>query len=305
MTPSRTSRYSAIPPAERLPEWLRRPVGNASALEAVQGVVKQQRLHTICEEGRCPNRGECYAAGTATFLLGGPVCTRSCAFCQVEKGEAPALLDGAEPERVAEAVAALGLRYVVLTAVARDDLADHGAGLFTAAMAAIRRRRPAVAIEVLTPDFWGGQRDPERARAAQRERLVAVLNAEPVCFNHNLETVQRLQGDVRRGATYGRSLGLLAAARELAPQIPTKSGLMLGLGETADEVVEAMRDLRTAGCQRLTLGQYLRPSLAHLPVARYWTPEEFAELGATARELGFSQVRSGPLVRSSYHAGEE
>ncbi|NDF62907.1 MAG: lipoyl synthase [Synechococcaceae bacterium WBB_3_034] len=298
----RRSRYSATPPAERLPAWIRSPIGNASDLETVQAVVKQQRLHTICEEGRCPNRGECYAAGTATFLLGGPICTRSCAFCQVDKGEAPTPVDGAEAERVAEAVESLGLSYVVLTAVARDDMADHGASLFTATMAAIRRRQPQVAIEVLTPDFWGGYRDEAEAIAAQRQRLAAVLAAEPVCFNHNLETVQRLQGEVRRGATYTRSLALLAAARELAPAIPTKSGLMLGLGETFEEVVDTLRDLRAVDCQRLTLGQYLRPSLAHIPVARYWTPEEFAELGEIARELGFAMVRSGPLVRSSYHA---
>ena len=298
----RPSRYSAIAPAERLPAWLQRPVGNASELEGVQAVVKQQRLHTICEEGRCPNRAECYAAGTATFLLGGSICTRSCAFCQVDKGQAPMPLDGAEAERVADAVAVLGLRYVVLTAVARDDLADHGASLFTAAMAAIRRRSTDVAIEVLTPDFWGGQREEAAGVAAQRQRLAAVLAAEPACFNHNLETVERLQGDVRRGATYRRSLALLAAARELAPAIPTKSGLMLGLGESEEEVVQTLRDLRAVDCQRLTLGQYLRPSLAHIPVARYWHPEDFARLGAIARDLGFAQVRSGPLVRSSYHA---
>ena len=296
------SRYSAIPPSDRLPQWLRSPIGNASELEAVQTVVKQQRLHTICEEGRCPNRGECYASGTATFLLGGPICTRSCAFCQVDKGQAPNPFDAGEAERVAEAVEAMGLRYVVLTAVARDDLADHGACLFTNAMAAIRHRNPLIAIEVLTPDFWGGHRDESEAIAAQRQRLAAVLEAEPVCFNHNLETVQRLQGEVRRGATYRRSLGLLAAARELAPQIPTKSGLMLGLGETLKEVVAALRDLRAVDCQRLTLGQYLRPSLAHIPVDRYWTPTEFEELAGVARDLGFADVRSGPLVRSSYHA---
>ncbi|WP_370525867.1 lipoyl synthase [Synechococcus sp. CBW1004] len=296
------SRYSAIPPAERLPGWLRSPIGNASALEGVQGVVKQQRLHTICEEGRCPNRGECYTAGTATFLLGGPICTRSCAFCQVDKGQAPAPVDAAEPQRVAEAVRQLGLRYVVLTAVARDDLADHGAGLFTSTIAAIRAVDGGVRIEVLTPDFWGGERDPERAEALQRQRLQTVLDAAPVCFNHNLETVERLQGEVRRGATYRRSLGLLAAARELAPGIPTKSGLMLGLGETDQEVLQTLRDLRAVDCQRLTLGQYLRPSLAHIPVARYWSPEEFEALGAIARDLGFADVRSGPLVRSSYHA---
>ncbi|MCP9913747.1 lipoyl synthase [Cyanobium sp. BA20m-14] len=299
---SSPSRYSAIAPEQRLPAWLRRPVGTASQLEAVQGVVKEQRLHTICEEGRCPNRAECYAAGTATFLLGGAICTRSCAFCQVDKGQAPAPLDAAEAERVAAAVASLQLSYVVLTAVARDDLADHGACLFTATMAAIRRSRPGTAIEVLTPDFWGGHRDEADGLAAQRQRLATVLAAEPVCFNHNLETVERLQGEVRRGATYRRSLALLAAARQLAPQIPTKSGLMLGLGETQEEVVQTLQDLRSVDCQRLTLGQYLRPSLAHMPVARYWTPAEFEQLGVIARELGFEQVRSGPLVRSSYHA---
>ena len=298
------SKYSAIPPTERLPDWLRRPIGNASDLERVQGLVKQNRLHTICEEGRCPNRGECYAAGTATFLLGGSICTRSCAFCQVEKGQAPMPVDGAEAERVADAVEAMQLRYVVLTAVARDDLRDHGASLFTTTMAAIRARNPLIAIEVLTPDFWGGFSDVDQAVAMQRERLSAVLAAEPVCFNHNLETVQRLQGEVRRGATYERSLGLLAASRELAPSIPTKSGLMLGLGEDREEVISTLEALRSVDCQRITLGQYLRPSLAHLPVARYWTPAEFDDLAEVARGLGFAQVRSGPLVRSSYHAAD-
>ena len=298
------SKYSAIPPTERLPDWLRRPIGNASDLERVQGLVKQNRLHTICEEGRCPNRGECYAAGTATFLLGGSICTRSCAFCQVEKGQAPMPVDGAEAERVADAVEAMQLRYVVLTAVARDDLRDHGASLFTTTMAAIRARNPLIAIEVLTPDFWGGFCDVDQAVAMQRERLSAVLAAEPVCFNHNLETVQRLQGEVRRGATYERNLGLLAASRELAPSIPTKSGLMLGLGEDREEVIATLEALRSVDCQRITLGQYLRPSLAHLPVARYWTPAEFDDLAEVARKLGFAQVRSGPLVRSSYHAAD-
>ena len=299
---SQPSRYSEIRPQERLPEWLRRPVGTVSQLETVQTLVKSSGLHTICEEGRCPNRAECYAAGTATFLLGGSICTRSCAFCQVEKGKAPMQLDPQEAERIADAVVAMGLRYVVLTAVARDDLSDHGAGLFTAAMAAIRARNPLTLIEVLTPDFWGGHADIRAGVAAQRDRLQTVLSAEPACFNHNLETVKRLQGEVRRGATYSRSLGLLAAAKELAPAIPTKSGLMLGLGETAEEVVEAMDDLRNAGCERLTIGQYLRPSLAHIPVQRYWHPDEFEALGQTARRLGFAHVRSGPLVRSSYHA---
>ena len=296
------SKFSATPPKQRLPEWLRRPIGNASDLERVQGLVKDNRLHTICEEGRCPNRGECYAAGTATFLLGGSICTRSCAFCQVEKGQHPMPVDLAEAERVADAVDSMQLRYVVLTAVARDDLPDHGASLFTTTMAAIRARNPLIAIEVLTPDFWGGYPDSDQAVVAQRERLTTVLEAAPVCFNHNLETVQRLQRQVRRGATYERSLGLLAASRELKPSIPTKSGLMLGLGERRDEVIDTLKALRAVDCQRITLGQYLRPSLAHLPVDRYWTPAEFDELADVARELGFAQVRSGPLVRSSYHA---
>ena len=299
----KTSRFSSIQPHERLPEWLRRPLGEASAIERVQGLVKSNALHTICEEGRCPNRGECYAAGTATFLLGGSICTRSCAFCQVEKGRAQAV-NPLEAEKVADAVEAMGLRYVVLTAVARDDLDDHGACLFTSAMQSIRARNPLIAIEVLTPDFWGGHADSRQAVAAQHERLATVLNAAPVCFNHNLETIKRLQRDVRRGATYERSLGLLAAARTLAPEIPTKSGLMLGLGESRDEVIETMRDLRAVDCQRLTIGQYLRPSLAHIPVARYWHPDEFEDLGSVARDLGFAVVRSGPLVRSSYHAAD-
>ena len=296
------SKFSATPPKQRLPQWLRRPIGNASDLERVQGLVKDNRLHTICEEGRCPNRGECYAAGTATFLLGGSICTRSCAFCQVEKGQHPMPVDLAEAERVADAVDSMQLRYVVLTAVARDDLPDHGASLFTTTMAAIRARNPLIAIEVLTPDFWGGYPDSDQAVLAQRQRLTTVLEAAPVCFNHNLETVKRLQRQVRRGATYERSLGLLAASRELKPSIPTKSGLMLGLGERRDEVIDTLKALRAVDCQRITLGQYLRPSLAHLPVDRYWTPAEFDELADVARELGFAQVRSGPLVRSSYHA---
>ena len=296
------SRYSSIPPRERLPEWLRRSIGDASAIERVQTLVKSNALHTICEEGRCPNRGECYAAGTATFLLGGSICTRSCAFCQVDKGRAPEALNPLEAERVADAVITMGLRYVVLTAVARDDLEDHGASLFTTAMEAIRQRNPLIAIEVLTPDFWGGQPDQRKGIQVQRRRLKTVLDASPICFNHNLETVERLQGEVRRGATYERSLGLLAAARELAPAIPTKSGLMLGLGETREEVIQTMEHLRAVDCQRLTIGQYMRPSLAHIPVARYWHPDEFSELGHIATELGFSVVRSAPLVRSSYHA---
>ena len=225
-----------------------------------------------------------------------------CIRDRVDKGQAPVALDPMEAERVAEAVETLKLRYVVLTAVARDDQSDHGASLFTSAMAAIRARNPLVGIEVLTPDFWGGHKDQDEGIKAQRQRLHTVLAAQPVCFNHNLETVERLQGEVRRGASWNHSLGLLAASRQLAPAIPTKSGLMLGLGENFEEVVAAMKALRAVDCQRLTLGQYLRPSLAHIPVARYWHPDEFSDLAVIARELGFADVRSGPLVRSSYHA---
>lgn len=284
-----------------MPDWLRRPVGKASELSKVQKIIKQRQIHTICEEGRCPNRGECYANQTATFLLMGPVCTRSCAFCQVDKGHAPVPLDEAEPQKVAESVKLLGLRYVVLTAVARDDLADGGASWFVRTMKAVREQNPQTEIEVLTPDFWGG---PEAAKQ-QRERVETVVKAKPACFNHNVETVERLQGPVRRGAKYERSLDVLRYVKAADASIPTKSGLMVGHGETTEELVATMRDLRAVDCDRLTIGQYMRPSLAHLPVQKYWTPEEFDELGETARQLGFSHVRSGPLVRSSYHAGEQ
>ncbi|WP_448573110.1 lipoyl synthase [Trichothermofontia sp.] len=287
-----------------LPPWLKRPIGRASELSTVQRIIKQRQIYTICEEGRCPNRGECYAQKTATFLLMGPTCTRACAFCQVDKGHAPMPLDGDEPHKIAEAVELLGLQYVVLTAVARDDLPDQGASHFVATMTAIRALNPQTQIEVLTPDFWGGHRDRTQAAAAQAERVQTVVMAQPACYNHNIETVRRLQGPVRRGASYDRSLRVLSLVKEMAPGMPTKSGLMLGHGETEAEIIEAMQDLRTVGCDRLTLGQYLQPSLAHLPVQRYWTPDEFERLGVIARGLGFSSVRSGPLVRSSYHSGE-
>lgn len=283
-----------------LPTWLRRPIGKASEISMVQQIIKQRQIHTICEEGRCPNRGECYAQKTATFLLMGPTCTRSCGFCQVDKGHAPMPLDPEEPQKIAESVRLLGLRYVVLTSVARDDLPDQGAGWFAQTMEAIRQVNSETQIEVLTPDFWGGT----AADVAQRQRIATVVQAQPACYNHNVETVRRLQGPVRRGAKYERSLQVLQIVKGLNPSIPTKSGLMLGHGETKAEVVEAMHDLRSVGCDRLTLGQYMQPSLAHLPVQKYWTPEEFEELGAIAHNLGFAHVRSGPLVRSSYHAGE-
>jgi lipoic acid synthetase len=283
-----------------LPSWLKRSIGNASEISTVQQIIKQRGIHTICEEGRCPNRGECYANRTATFLLMGQTCTRACAFCQVEKGHAPMLLDPQEPQKVAEAVKLLGLRYVVLTSVARDDLADGGAGWFAKVMATVREQNPETQIEVLTPDFWSGK----AAATSQQARVATVVAAKPACYNHNLETVKRLQAPVRRGAQYERSLNVLRYAKQLDRTIPTKSGLMLGLGETEAEIIETMEDLRQIQCDRLTIGQYMRPSLAHLPVEKYWTPTEFDRLGEIARSLGFSHVRSAPLVRSSYHAGE-
>lgn len=291
----------SAPILERLPPWLHRPLGKATEISTVQRLLHQYQIHTICEEGRCPNRGECYSQKTATFLLMGPVCTRSCAFCQVEKGLPPQAIDPREPEKIAAAVATLGLRYVVLTAVARDDLWDQGAGQFVATMAALHRLDPDIGIEVLTPDF----RSHKNGRGLSQRDCVAMILAEaPTCYNHNLETVARLQGKVRRGATYESSLNVLALVKQLNGAMPTKSGLMLGLGETEAEIIQTLADLRAVGCDRLTLGQYLRPSLAHLPVQKYWHPDEFERLGAIASEMGFQQVRSGPLVRSSYHASE-
>lgn len=286
-----------------MPEWLRRPIGGATTLSPVQRIIKQRQIHTICEEGRCPNRAECYAQGTATFLLMGPTCTRSCGFCQVDKGHAPMALDGDEPRKVAEAVQILGLRYVVLTSVARDDLADGGAGWFVATMEEIRSVCPQTQIEVLTPDFWGGKGEDHQRQ--QYQGIDLVVRAKPACYNHNIETVRRLTGPVRRGAKYDRSLDVLRRVGEVDPSIPTKSGLMLGHGETETEILETLADLRRVQCHRLTIGQYMRPSLDHLPVHKYWTPQEFERLGAIAKDMGFSHVRSGPLVRSSYHAGEE
>ncbi len=285
---------------QALPSWLRRSIGTASELSTVQQIIKQRQIHTICEEGRCPNRGECYSQKTASFLLMGPTCTRSCGFCQVDKGHTPMPLDPEEPQKVGEAIELLGLKYVVLTAVARDDLADGGAGCFVATIAAIRLQNPETQIEVLTPDFWSGL----DAKHQQQERIATIVKAKPACYNHNVETVARLQDRVRRGAKYQRSLAVLSYVKVLDPSIPTKSGVMLGHGETEAEIIETLTDLRAIDCDRVTLGQYMRPSLAHLPVIKYWTPAEFDRLGEIARELGFKHVRSGPLVRSSYHAGE-
>ncbi|WP_339375104.1 lipoyl synthase [Stenomitos frigidus] len=288
---------------ENLPDWLKRPIARASELSTVQQIIKQRQIHTICEEGRCPNRGECYAQKTATFLLMGPTCTRSCGFCQVDKGHAPMPLDPEEPQKIAESVSLLGLRYVVLTSVTRDDLPDQGASWFARTINQIHQRSPGAQVEVLTPDFWGG-RDGGDPHDLQRDRIATVVNALPACYNHNIETVRQLQGPVRRGAKYERSLRVLQVVKTLNPLLPTKSGLMLGFGETEAEVLETLADLRAVNCDRLTIGQYMRPSLEHLPVQRYWTPAEFDRLGAVARTMGFTHVRSAPLVRSSYHAGE-
>ncbi|WP_269622792.1 lipoyl synthase [Prochlorococcus marinus] len=302
---TKPNKFTEILPTQRLPNWIKPSIGTASQLERMQKLIKENQLNTICEEARCPNRGECYASGTATFLLGGSICTRSCAFCQVEKGMTPLRLDPNEARRVADAVNQLKLKYVVLTSVARDDLPDHGASLFTKTIFEIRKINQHIDIEVLTPDFWGGHVKNSEGVKAQKERLKTVLDAKPICFNHNIETVERLQKSVRRGATYKRSLDLLQAASELDNSIPTKSGLMVGLGENEREVVQVLQDLRSVNCQQITIGQYLRPSLTHIPVQRYWHPNEFEHLAKIANSLGFKKINSGPLVRSSYHASEQ
>ena len=286
----------------RLPSWIKFPISRASEFERIQKLIKESNIHTICEEGRCPNRAECYASGTATFLLGGSICSRSCAFCQVNKGK-PSEINILESMKVAQAVQILNLKYVVLTSVARDDLVDHGAGLFTSTMDEIRKIDKNIKIEVLTPDLWGGGKNKDENKALQKERLKKILNKNPVCFNHNLETVERLQKEVRRGANYSSSINLLRLAKEISPHIDTKSGIMLGLGENIDEIKSTILDLKNVNCNQLTIGQYLRPSLKHLPVKKYWTPNEFNEIEDFSKRIGFKKVSCGPLIRSSYHAG--
>lgn len=248
------------------------------------------KLNTVCVEARCPNLNECWSRGTATFMILGDECTRRCGFCAVGTAK-PKPPEDDEPERMAEAAAQLGLRHVVITSVARDDLPDEGAGHFARCIAAVRNRLPLATVEVLVPDFHG---KPELIRI--------VTGARPEVYNHNLETVARLQKKARPAARYERSLNVLRTAKELDPRAMTKSGLMVGLGETTEELQEAMRDLRSANCDLLTIGQYLRPGDHYLPVERYYPPEEFDELAAFARELGFGAVASGPFVRSSYFA---
>jgi lipoic acid synthetase len=281
---------SARPPK---PEWLKvRAPGSANYMR-LKSLMREQGLHTVCEEANCPNIGECWHHGTATFMILGDTCTRSCGYCNVMHGK-PKPANTAEPGRVAEAVASMDLQYVVVTSVDRDDLDDFGASIFAGTIREIHARRPQCRVEVLIPDFQGNEAS-----------LRTVLDARPDVLNHNVETVPRLYRTARPGGKYERALELLDRARRYTPDIPTKSGIMVGLGEEFDEVAAVIRDLRDVGCGILTIGQYLRPTLAHLPMSRYYHPSEFAEFKRIALELGFGHVESGPLVRSSYHAHEQ
>jgi lipoic acid synthetase len=279
------------PSARRLPDWLKKPLPTGNGNFFTQSLLDELRLETVCENARCPNRPECYSRRTATFMILGNVCTRPCGFCSVVKG-APEPLELDEPERVAEAAFRLGLKHVVITSVTRDDLPDGGADHFRRCILAVRERTGA-AVEVLTPDFLG-----------DRRAVDTVLAAEPEVYNHNMETVPRLYKKVRGRAGYQRSLDLLAHVKRQKPSIVTKSGLMLGIGETIEELFDVLADLRGVRCDTLTLGQYLAPTLKHVPVARFVPPAEFEELAELARTLGFKKVVAGPFVRSSYHADE-
>jgi len=275
-------------PPDSRPPWLKVKLADWDRYGRTEEVVETHGLNTVCFSAHCPNIAECWGRGTATFMLLGNVCTRRCGFCAVLSGKPPAY-DPQEPQRVADAIARMDLRFAVLTSVARDDLPDGGAWVFAESIRAIRRRCPGVGVEVLIPDFLG-----------DAQALDVVLDAHPDVLNHNVETVERLQRKVRPSARYERSLGVLRRAADRG--LTTKSGIMLGLGETNDEVRATLRDLRAHGCEMLTIGQYLPPDDDHLPLERYAHPDEFAELGAYARELGFAHVESAPLVRSSYHA---
>jgi lipoic acid synthetase len=276
----------------RHPDWIKVRAPGAGAYAETRSTVRDLRLHTVCEEAHCPNLAECWGQRTATFMLLGDVCTRNCGYCAVAHGR-PAALDPDEPERVAEGVQRLGLRHVVVTSVDRDDLADGGAGHFAATAQAIKRRNAACTVEVLTPDFKG-----------DLAALEKVVDAPIDIFNHNTETVPRLYKSARPGGRYERTLELLRHAKRRRPELLTKTGLMLGLGEDRSELSRVFADLTHAGCDILTLGQYLQPTRRHLPVARYVAPEEFADLRREAESMGFRHVESGPLVRSSYHAWE-
>ena len=281
---------SPRPAATPKPAWLKVRAPGGPNYIRLKGLMRQWNLHSVCEEAHCPNIGECWEDSTATFMILGDICTRNCGYCAVAHGK-PVWEDREEPERVGHAVRELGLEHVVITSVNRDDLADGGARVFAATVRAIRREAPACRVELLTPDFQG-----------QAEALQTVIDAGPDILNHNTETVPRLYKLARHGGRYERTLELFRRARQAAPSLLTKSGIILGLGEEREELLDTMRDLRAADVNILTLGQYLRPSAQHLPVARYYTPEEFAALGETGRGMGFAHVESGPLVRSSYHA---
>jgi lipoyl synthase len=282
-----------VPQRNPKPEWLKVRAPGSETYRRLKELMRQLELHTVCEEAHCPNIGECWDYGTATFMILGDVCTRACGYCAVGHGR-PAAVDPAEPARVGNAVDRLGLSYVVITSVDRDDLPDGGASIFAETINAIRQRRPDTRIEVLIPDFRG---DPTALRT--------VLDARPDVLNHNTETVPRLYRRARSGGRYERTLELLDRARTYAPHIPTKSGLMVGLGEDRDELLTTLIDLRRVGCSILTIGQYLQPTRDHLPISRYYHPDEFHELKSYALGIGFSHVESGPLVRSSYHAREQ
>lgn len=280
-------------PAARKPSWLKVKAPGGANYAQVRHVMRELRLHTVCEEAHCPNVGECWEHRAATFMILGDLCTRNCAYCAVAHGT-PLPADLEEPRRLAEAAAAMGLEYLVVTSVDRDDLPNGGAEQFAAVVAATRLRLPDASIELLIPDFKGSE-----------QALRIVVESKPDILNHNLETVRRLYRLARPGGRYDRALELLARAKAMNPAAVTKSGVMVGLGEAWDELLLALRDVRGAGVDILTIGQYLRPSASHLPVARYYTPEEFAELGRLGREMGYRHVESGPLVRSSYHAWEQ
>ena len=275
------------------PDWLRVKLPGGEKYNRLRDILRTANLHTVCEEAVCPNIGECFGQGVATFLILGDVCTRRCNFCAVGKGK-PAVPDEEEPEKIARAVEQIGLKHVVITSVTRDDLPDGGANHYAKTIKTIRMQNPACTIEVLIPDFKGSE-----------NALEIVLYEMPHILNHNLETVPRLYTDVRPGADYERSLSLLEKAKEINPELTTKSGLILGMGEELDEIIDVMKDLRTAGCNILTIGQYLRPGKEFLPIKRFYHPDEFKWLRYEGEKMGFSHVESGPLVRSSYHAAEQ
>ena len=282
--------------SERKPEWLKIDLvsgRNYQNFKELKNMMRSKTLHTVCEEAKCPNLHECWASRTATFMILGDICTRACRFCAVKSG-LPTELDLQEPERVAEAAEQMGLKHCVVTSVARDDLADGGASIFAETIRAIRRRMPFCSVEVLIPDFNGDE-----------QSLRIVMDAKPDILNHNIETVERLSDRVRSKAKYARSLELLARAKRMQPKIPTKSSIMVGVGETWDEILRTMDDLRAVDCDIMTIGQYLQPTAKHLRVTEFYTPEQFAALKEEGLKRGFKHVESGPLVRSSYHAREQ